>query len=123
MTANIKNHRESLRIDLPHAVQELVDALGPTLVAAAAGVKDRKAPAQWIAGRGVRDADVERRLRLAHRALSAISAVDGPGVARSWFLGGNPLLAESTPITAIREDRDIDVVRAIDAQVNDDWIG
>lgn len=125
MTTDIikKNHRDSLRTELPDAVRELVDALGPTLVAAAAGVKDRKAPAQWIEGRSVRDPDVERRLRLAHRALSAITAVDGPGVARSWFLGGNPLLGESTPVTAIREDRDVEVVRAIDAQVNDDWTG
>ncbi|GEL99873.1 hypothetical protein [Cellulomonas terrae] len=119
-----QNHRDSLKVDLPQAVRELVDTLGPTLVAAAAGIKDRKAPGEWIAGtRVVRDAAVERRLRLAHRALTAITAHDGPGVARSWFLGGNPLLGESTPISAIREDRDVEVVRAIDAQVNDDWTG
>jgi len=119
-TAHITHHRESLRVPLPEAVADLVDVLGPTLVAAAVGVKDRKAPREWMDGREPRP-EVVRRLRLAHRALTAISASDSPGVARSWFMGGNPLLGEATPITAIREDRDEAVVRAVDAQVNDDW--
>lgn len=34
---------------------------------------------------------------------------------RQWFIGGNPHLRESTPITAIREDRHEDVAGAVES--------
>ena len=39
--------------------------------------------------------------------------------ARAWFIGGNPLLGEDTPLTAIREDRAREVMAAVRALLED----
>jgi len=46
-----------------------------------------------------------RRLQLAYRAWTHVAGAEGDHVARAWFLGGNPVLGETTPLTAIRTDR------------------
>ena len=94
--------------------------LGPTLVAALSGSKDRKLPIRWAKSDGPRPGhDFERRLRLGHRLWTQISSADDDHIARAWFIGGNPMLGESTPLTAIREDRDAQVMAAAEAFVND----
>lgn len=42
----------------------------------------------------------------------------GRDVARGWFIGGKPLLGESAPILAIREDRYAEVRRAAQAFID-----
>jgi len=66
---------------------------------------------RWSPGR--------RRLQLAHRLWTLIAGRESDQVARSWFIAGNPLLDEDTPITAIREDRGKDVVAAVEAFIED----
>jgi hypothetical protein len=41
--------------------------------------------------------------------------VENEHVARAWFIGGNPLLQEATPITAIREGQGAQVMAAVEA--------
>jgi hypothetical protein len=108
-------------MDIHDIVRELNAVLGPTLVAALSGSKDRKLPNRWAKPDGPEPRDVfANRLQFAHRQWALLAAADGDHVARQWFIGGNPLLGEVTPITAIREDQHEAVARAVAAFVAGD---
>lgn len=97
-------------------VRELISSLGPTLVATLSGSRDRALPLRWAKDGGPEpDSDAARRLVFAHRQWVLLAAAEGVDVARQWFIGGNPLLQEETPLTAIREDRHSDVAEAVRA--------
>jgi hypothetical protein len=118
MTAGI--HAATARMDIHEVVRQLNTHLGPTLVAAVAGTRDRKLPIRWAKSTGPRPgADYQRRLQVAHRLWTSVAGAESDQVARSWFIGANPLLGEDTPITAIREDRSKQVVAAAAAFVED----
>ncbi|MCR2813875.1 hypothetical protein NQ166_12350 [Microbacterium sp. zg.Y1090] len=109
-------HDRTMRMDIHDIVRELNGALGPTLVAALAGSKDRKLPIRWAKEDGPEPrVEASRRLTFAHRQWLLLAAADGEHVARQWFIGSNPQLHEDTPITAIREDRRNDVAAAVKA--------
>ncbi|MGM7679487.1 hypothetical protein [Microbacterium sp. A94] len=101
-------------------VRDLTDSLGPTLVAALAGV-GRAEVNEWAAGPGTEPSvEIQRRLTVAHEVWADVSESDGASVARGWFIGGNPWLYEQTPVSAIREDRHAEVRRAAVAFVDGD---
>lgn len=109
------------RMDIHDIARELVDALGPTLVASLAGARDRKLPHRWAQPDGPEPREAAfRRLMAGHRAWAELEAAEGPHVARQWFIGGNPMLEESTPITAIREDRHAELQHAVTAFIAGD---
>lgn len=109
-------HSRTMRMDIHDIVRELNAALGPTLVAALSGSKDRKLPIRWAKVDGPEPrTEASRRLTFAHRQWTLLAAADGEHVARQWFIGGNPHLGEQTPVTAIREDRHVDVAAAAEA--------
>jgi len=60
-----------------------------------------------------------RRLQLAHRAWTHTAGAEGEHVARSWFIGANPVLHEATPLTAIRNDRGEDLMLAVKVLLED----
>lgn len=102
--------------DIHDIVRELNAALGPTLVAALSGSKDRRLPIRWAKADGPEPrTEAARRLTFALRQWTLLAAAEGAHVARQWFIGGNPHLNENTPITAIREDRHEDVANAVES--------
>ncbi|MFZ4894293.1 hypothetical protein ACL9RL_07575 [Plantibacter sp. Mn2098] len=108
-------HGRTARMDSHQIAAELNRALGPTLVAALTGSRDRKLPSKWAKPDGPEPStDFSRRLQFAHRIWRQLEDAEGSHVARQWFIGGNPLLDEVTPLTAIREDRLHDVVQAME---------
>lgn len=112
-------HMRATRLDIHELVRELNAALGPTLVAAATGSKDRKLPLKWAKTDGPRPGnDFERRLRLMSRTWSTVAAHEGAHTARAWFIGANPFLGERTPLTAIREDDAADIGRAVQSFID-----
>ncbi|ROS22173.1 hypothetical protein EDF22_3679 [Rathayibacter sp. PhB127] len=114
-------HARTARMDVHEVAAVLVQGLGPTLVAAMTGSKDRKLPSKWAKPDGPRpSADFTRRLQLGHRVWVALSGSESEHVARQWFLGGNPVLHEDTPITAIREDRGSEVIEAVESFLRGD---
>jgi hypothetical protein len=114
-------HAATARMDLHQVARELVDGLGPTLVAAMTGTKDRKLPSKWAKPDGPKPSpDFARRLQLAHRAWRMLEQAESEHVARQWFIGGNPILGEATPLTAIREDQGAAVIRAVSAFLQDE---
>lgn len=120
VTTITAQYNDTARMDVHQVARELVESLGPTLVAAMTGTRDRKLPAKWAKPDGPNPrADFVRRLQLGHRAWKALEAEEGDHVARQWFIGGNPHLDEDTPITAIREDRGKAVIAAVEAFMRD----
>jgi hypothetical protein len=120
MTTRAAAHLQTTRLDIHEVAARMTAHLGPTLVAALSGTKDPKLPIRWAKAAGPRPGhDFERRLRLGHRLWTQIASAGDDHVARAWFIGGNPMLEELTPLTAIREDRDAQVMAAAEAFVHD----
>lgn len=114
-------HRSTNRNDPHEIVRQLNDALGSTLVAALAGVKNRKQPYDWARPDGPEPRpDAWNRVQFAHQIWTSLETEEGHDVARRWFIGGNPLLGEGTPVMAIREDRHAEVRRAAQAFIDGD---
>ena len=116
----VGTHGGTIRMSIHEVVRQLNAALGPTLVAALTGSKDRRLPIRWAHADGPEPGpDFRRRLLLAHRVWSQIAPEETEHVARAWFIGANPFLDEDTPLTAIREDRARPVVAAAAAFLED----
>lgn len=119
-TTIIAGHSETARLDIHELVRRLNNHLGPLLVAALAGSKDKKLPHKWAKPDGPTPGPAfQKRLQLAHRVWISIADAETEAIARAWFIGGNPFLGENTPITAIREDRHKEVLQALTAFLED----
>ncbi|ASK65608.1 hypothetical protein CFK39_06900 [Brachybacterium avium] len=110
----------TMRMDIHEVVRRMNSHLGATLVAALAGSRDSKLPYRW-AKDTTPNAQAEARLRMAHRVWSLIADAESDHVARSWFIGANPLLEELSPVLALREDKLRQVSLAAQAFVEDSW--
>lgn len=115
-TITLQAHDATVRLGSREVVRQLNSHLGPTLVAALAGVKDRGLPSKWARpdGPNPRPAAGTRLLK-AHTLFFSIASSESEHIARAWMIGSNPLLDDDTPITAIREDRFKDVTAAATA--------
>lgn len=112
----------------PSAIRDTVsflnNALGPTLVAALSGARDRTISPSWESKDGpLPDTAASERLQCANEAWKLIEASEGPDVARLWFLGANPWLGDDSPVTAIREGRFRQTEIAAKALVEDSFSG
>jgi hypothetical protein len=113
-----ETHQETTQKDIRTIVRDLNAALGPTLVALLAGVKDRKLPSKWAKADGPEPRPESRkRLQTADRVWIYLTAAADEHVARSWFIGLNPMLDEITPLEALNAGRDRDVIYAATAFV------
>lgn len=113
-------HADAMRMDLRELVAALIEALGPTLVQAMTGTKDRGMPARWARADGPEPrARTQEQLRLGYRVWSMMRQAEGPRVASAWLSGSNSRLGELTPITAIRELQAAEVVGAAVAFIDD----
>lgn len=100
-------------MDMHQIARELNAALGLTLVAALAGTKDRKQPIRWARPGAEPSPQYVARLKFAHEEWTRLVACETEHIASSWFIGGNPRLNEDTPLTAILEDRRVEVAAAV----------
>ncbi|MHC6222064.1 hypothetical protein [Arthrobacter sp. MMS24-S77] len=113
-------HRKVARMDIHELVRNLNSGLGPTLVAALSGAANKSLAIKWAKDDGPQPrADKQNKLRLGYEIWLQLVQAEGTSVARSWFIGGNPLLDEDTPLSAIREGRGKAVRNAADAMVED----
>src|SRR5580704_18820714 len=94
-----KAHEIAMSLPIEAVVKELVEILGLSLVAAIAGVSETRAVNQWMAGRAPQR---PQTLRFALQiALMISESVDG-SLARAWFQGSNPQLADRPPALMLR---------------------
>ena len=102
--------------DLHEIARQLNSRLGPTLVAALTGATDKARAIEWAKPDGPEPPhDAARRLVLAHRVWAQVAAAESDDITRAWFIGGNPLLGDHIPLTAILGDRGPDVMAAVRA--------
>jgi hypothetical protein len=114
------SHAATARLDIHEIVRQLNAHLGTTLVAASTGTKDRGLPLKWAKPDGpMPREEAQRRILFLHRVWRQLAEAESDHVARSWMIGGNPLLDEDTPVTAIREDRYKEVAAAVTAFLED----
>ncbi|HWU29994.1 MAG TPA: HAD domain-containing protein [Microbacterium sp.] len=105
-------------------LRDLIDGLGPTLVAAFVGEKDCRVVQRWADGATpFPAAGLRERLVCAHRVWQRVAAAEGEDVARSWFVGSTPWLHDDTVVAAIAEGRLTAVSIAAQALVDDSWSG
>jgi hypothetical protein len=113
-------HQLTIRLGIQEITQRLNACLGGTLVASLAGAKDNRASYRWAKEDGPEPRpEVIKRLMFAYEQWWKIAETEREHVARAWFIGGNPWLGDSTPVTAIREDRLAEVRHAAQALVDD----
>lgn len=123
MDTSTRAHAEAMRKGLHELVAELVDQLGPTVVQAMTGSRDRSMPAAWAKEDGPTPRQMtQNQLRLGYRVWSMMRDAEGPNVAAAWMTGANPRLGESPPLTAIREMRPADVVGAAEAFIDGTYV-
>lgn len=97
------HHTETMRLSSAEIARQLVQHLGPTVVAVLSGVRDKKLPYKWSAEGGPQPrTETMQKLQVAHRAWVAVATAEGADIARAWFIGANPRLDEEPPFIAIR---------------------
>lgn len=111
---------QTAQMDIHSTAKELNEALGPTLVAVLSGVRDRKLPSEWAKPDGPipRDGSVTK-LKTALRVWRALKLHHDEHIARSWFIGLNPLLDETTPVEALNKGMNREVIEAARAFLDD----
>ncbi|TXC99037.1 hypothetical protein [Streptomyces sp. ISID311] len=117
-------HAITTAMDIHELVARLNSHLGATAVAALANVRDSKLPYRWAKADGpTPNAQARERLQAAHRAWLVLADAESDHVARSWFLGANPLLDEEAPILVLRSGRIREVLQASEAFAKGTWHG
>jgi hypothetical protein len=91
------------QVDMARLVQRV---LSPRLAAYTTGVKTTKSVKQWADG-VVQDMrqDSKERLLTAYNIINLLLPLESEETVRSWFLGANPHLDDTSPARAIREGR------------------
>jgi hypothetical protein len=90
-----------MSLPIERVVEQLVDLLGLTMVAAIGGVGETRAVRQWIAGREPQRPNV---LRLALQLAMMICTSEDRLVGRAWFQGSNPQLEDRVPLIMLRTE-------------------
>lgn len=109
-------------MDIHELVRRLNSHLGATLVAALAGVRDSKLPYRWARPDGpTPSTEAEERLRTAHSICVMLADAESDDIARSWFIGANPLLGAVAPVIALREGESRKVLKAAEAFTSGAW--
>jgi hypothetical protein len=99
--ADVDSHSHAMSIPIESIVEQLVDLLGLTMVAAIGGVGETRAVQQWIAGREPQRPNV---LRFALQLAMMIATQEDRNVARAWFQGSNPQLGDRIPAIMLRSE-------------------
>lgn len=96
---DVDSYNHAISAPLKQVVQELIDLLGPTLVAAIAGVNETRAVTQWLNGRKPQRPQV---LRFTLQLARMIALEEDVNMMRAWFQGTNPGLDDRSPALLLR---------------------
>lgn len=98
----------------------LVNRLGPTLVAAGIGFRNRKVISEVSENLDEAFSDEQKkRVNVMYEIWNKVSKSEGDDLARAWFIGANPWLNDESAVSSIREDRFSQVRAAAQAMVDD----
>lgn len=92
-------HDHAMSIPLEQVVRELVELLGPPVVALLGGVSETRAVQQWMSGR---QPQRPQALRFALQLATMIASREQGAIAQAWFQGCNPHLQDAIPALVLR---------------------
>jgi hypothetical protein len=98
---DVAAHERAMSLPIAEVVEELVDFLGLTTVAAIGGVGETRAVQQWMTGREPQRPNV---LRFALQVVTMISTIEDKSIVGSWFQGCNPALGDRIPAVMLRNE-------------------
>ncbi|MBV8433289.1 MAG: hypothetical protein JO029_03305 [Candidatus Eremiobacteraeota bacterium] len=96
---DVDAHSHVISAPIGRVVKELVDLLGPTLVATIGGVNETRAVTQWLDERKPQRPQV---LRFALQLALMVGTVGDVAMIRAWFQGSNPHLNDRSPAILLR---------------------
>jgi hypothetical protein len=96
---DVDSYNHAISAPLKLVVQELIDLLGPTVVAAIGDVNETRAVTQWLKGRKPQRPHV---LRFALQLARMIADKEDATMIRAWFQGINPGLQDRSPALLLR---------------------
>jgi hypothetical protein len=97
---DFESHNHATSIPIKQVVRELVELLGPTLVAAIGGVNETRAVTQWMEDREPQRPQV---LRFALQLAGMVVQAGDGTIARAWFQASNPHLNDRSPVMLLRQ--------------------
>lgn len=107
-------------MSLHELVRALLTNVGPAVVQAMTGTRDRSMPARWAREDGPTPQTItQQRLRLGYQVWRTVELAEGRDVALAFLLGANPRLGHDLPVNAIYDLRAQDVIGAATAFVED----
>lgn len=96
---DVEAYNHAISAPLEQVVQELIDLLGPTVVATIGGVNETRAVTQWLKGRKPQRPHV---LRFGLQLARMIAEKEEMSMVRAWFQGTNPSLHDRSPALLLR---------------------
>lgn len=96
---DVESHNHAISAPLKQVVRELIDLLGPTVVATVGGVNETRAVMQWLKGRKPQRPHV---LRFTLQLARMIAVKEDVVTIRAWFQGANPSLGDRSPALLLR---------------------
>lgn len=96
---DVDSYNHAISTPLTQVVQELIDILGPTLVATIGGVNETRAVMQWLKSRKPQRPHV---LRFSLQLARMIAIKEDVTMIRAWFQGTNPGLGDRSPALLLR---------------------
>lgn len=96
---DVDSYNHAISAPLKQVVQDLIDLLGPTVVATIGGVNETRAVMQWLKGRKPQRPHV---LRFALQLARMIAVKEDVAMIRAWFQGTNPGLQDRSPALLLR---------------------
>src|SRR5215469_5201767 len=96
---DVDSYNHAISAPLKQVVQDLIDLLGPTVVATIGGVNETRAVMQWLKGRKPQRPHV---LRFTLQLARMIAIKEDITMIRAWFQGTNPGLEDRSPALLLR---------------------
>jgi hypothetical protein len=101
--AALRAHESVVSSSWAEKARYLQELFGQRLAAAITGVDDARTVGRWIRGQEPQHAQ-RQRLRDAYQIAILLETAESREVAKSWFLGMNPMLNDELPAQVIAED-------------------
>jgi hypothetical protein len=109
-------HRQSVTITPTDLVTALCDKLGPKSVAYIVD-RDASSISRWKSGASDPGEAALRPLRVTYQVFQMLEGLESDHTIRAWFMGTNPQLDDESPLEAVREGRNREVLAAARAFV------
>lgn len=95
-------HEQAMGLSLSTVVEQLVELLGATTVAAIGNVQETRAVQHWQTGE--REPQRPHVLRFALQLALMLADSSSRALVRAWFHGSNPELGDRPPVAVLRDE-------------------